>query len=312
MVYLSMNGICLYQSVICRRPIKIDFLTEYVCPVSHKYLKPHIMKTGIIIPCYNEEKRLNQEAFISFINENHDYHLCFVNDGSKDNTLAVLNAMKDRAPRAISIVDVKKNSGKATAVRAGARFLYSMSNISHIGFVDADLSTDFRDFKDLVTTLKRDNKLVVFGSRNTGGGTIERNFFRGVFSQFVKQFILLILGLPIRDTQCGAKVFKREIVPVVYKEAFVSKWLFDVEIFLRLKNYFGKDQVMNTIFEQPLMRWVHVDDSKLGMKDALEIPGRLAQIWFNYSFVNKTILTRTSYGGDFQMDVATPEFSVAA
>lgn len=127
------------------------------------------MKTGIIIPCYNEEKRLDTQAFVSFTREHSDYHLCFVNDGSKDNTLQVLYAMKAQVPQGISIVDVKKNSGKATAVRAGARFLFSMPEIAHIGFMDADLSTDFRDFKDLVKTLKRENKLVVFGSRNAQG-----------------------------------------------------------------------------------------------------------------------------------------------
>lgn len=271
------------------------------------------MKTGIIIPCYNEEKRLDQKAFISFIKENDDYHLCFVNDGSNDKTLEVLYVMKEQAPNAISIVDVKKNSGKATAVRAGARFLYNKPNIANIGFMDADLSTDFRDFKDLVHTLEKENKLVVFGSRNAlGSGAIERNFMRNMFSKFVKQFILLILGLPIRDTQCGAKVFVRSIVPVAYEEAFVSKWLFDVEIFLRLKKFLGKEHTMKNIFEQPLMRWVHADDSKLGMRDALEIPGRLAQIWLNYNITNSHNLALQSPNAAFELDTTNQEFSIAA
>ncbi|WP_405202285.1 dolichyl-phosphate beta-glucosyltransferase [Dokdonia sp. LLG6352-1] len=269
------------------------------------------MKTGIIIPCYNEEKRLNTEAFVKFIKENRDYHLCFVNDGSKDKTLEVLYSMKEQAPNAISIVDVKKNSGKATAVRAGARFLYSKSTISTIGFMDADLSTDFRDFKDLVKTLNTEGKLVVFGSRNAlGSGEIERNFMRNMFSKFVKQFILLILGLPIRDTQCGAKVFTRSIVPAVYDNAFTSRWLFDVEIFLRLKKYLGKENTMNNIFEQPLMRWVHVDDSKLGMKDALQIPMNLTQIWFNYAVKNNAAVKVIPT--EFALDTMTPELSIAA
>jgi len=271
------------------------------------------MKTGIIIPCYNEEKRLNQDAFVSFILENEDYHLCFVNDGSKDKTLDVLHTMKDQAPGAISIIDVKKNSGKATAVRAGARFLYSQPYISNIGFMDADLSTDFRDFKDLVKTLKQDDKMVVFGSRNAADSrNIERNFMRNVFSKFVKRFILLILGLPIRDTQCGAKVFKRNIVPVVYDDAFVSRWLFDVEIFLRLKKHLGKKETIKSIFEQPLMRWVHVDDSKLGMTDALKIPVNLAQIWMNYSILNRYDAVSNAEVRVFELEANTPELAIAA
>ncbi len=271
------------------------------------------MKTGIIIPCYNEEKRLNQEAFTSFIAENKGYHLCFVNDGSKDNTLEVLHKMKNQAPAHISIVDMKKNSGKATAVRAGVRFLYNQADIENIGFMDADLSTDFRDFKDLVKTLERDEKLVVFGSRNLGGGGgIERNVMRNIFSKFIKQFILVILGLPIRDTQCGAKVFKKSIVPVVYSTPFISRWLFDVEIFLRLKKHLGKENTMKNIIEQPLMRWVHVDDSKLGMRDALEIPGRLAHIWLNYTLINKFVIDETSFTQSLLLQNTTQEFSIAA
>ena len=271
------------------------------------------MKTGIIIPCYNEEKRLNQEAFVSFILENADYHLCFVNDGSKDKTLEVLHSMKAQAPQAISIVDVKKNSGKATAVRAGARFLYSLPHIANIGFMDADLSTDFRDFEDLVKTLKEDDKMVVFGSRNAiGSGTIERNFFRNIFSKFVKQFILLILGLPIRDTQCGAKVFTRSIIPVIYDDAFVSRWLFDVEIFLRLKKHLGRERTIKNIFEQPLMRWVHVDDSKLGMVDALKIPANLAQIWLNYTVSNRYGAVSKNQTPIFTLETNTPELAIAA
>jgi len=242
------------------------------------------MKTGIIIPCYNEEKRLDQDAFIQFINTNEDYHICFVNDGSKDKTLDVLKSIKARTSNTMSIVDCRKNRGKAAAVRAGVRYLYSKNEVGQIGFMDADLSTDFKDFKDLVQTLEtQENLYMVFGSRNSGGAGIERDFFRDLLSKFVKQFILLILGMPIRDTQCGAKVFVRSIVPVIYADAFTSKWLFDVEMFLRLKRHLGSKNVMSHIQEQPLMRWVHVDDSKLGLKDSLEIPFRLAQIWVNYA-----------------------------
>jgi len=270
------------------------------------------MKTGIIIPCYNEEKRLNQEAFVRFAQEHEDYHLCFVNDGSKDRTLHVLNRMRAQAPSGISIVDVKKNSGKATAVRAGARYLYTLDEIAYIGFMDADLSTDFRDFKDLVTTLKRERVSMVFGSRNSGGGGIERNFMRSLFSNFIKQFILLILGLPIRDTQCGAKVFTRDIIPVLYEQGFVSKWLFDVEIFLRLKTYLGKEQTLKQIIEQPLMRWVHVDDSRLGMKDAIEIPGKLAQIWLTYAMPGLMQASIPAAEPAFAVYAGVPELRVAA
>jgi glycosyltransferase involved in cell wall biosynthesis len=245
------------------------------------------MKTGIIIPCYNEAERLDTLAFVNFILSEEDYHLCFVNDGSKDNTLEVLENIQRECPNQVSVIDVKNNKGKAEAVRAGARYLYNQNEVEFIGFIDADLSTDFRDFKKLVQSLKDDSMLeLVYGSRRKGG-EIKRNFFRELLSNAIKSIIYLILGLPIEDTQCGAKVFRRSIIPVAYDKSFKTRWLFDVEIFIRLKHKFGKKTIMEVTQEQALERWIHVEDSKLGLKDSLMIPYKLMTIWLVYSFAYK-------------------------
>ena len=104
--------------------------------------------------------------------------------------------------------------------------------------------------------------------------------------------VFFILRLPIEDTQCGAKVFRARLVPVLFKRNFFSRWLFDVEMFLRMKRHFGKVVILNKIYEQPLQRWVHMEDSKLGIKDSLEIPYRLLSIWFNYN-----VLQNLKYSG---------------
>ncbi len=57
-----------------------------------------MQKTGIVIPCYNEENRLPQDAFIVFLKENPNYFICFVNDGSKDKTLSVLYDLQKMLP----------------------------------------------------------------------------------------------------------------------------------------------------------------------------------------------------------------------
>ena len=243
------------------------------------------MKTGLIIPCYNEEKRLNVNAFIDFISQENEYHICFVNDGSKDKTVKVLKEIQDTNPLKVSIIDIKKNTGKAAAVRAGARYLYSKGNIQYIGFIDADLSTDFEDFGELLKTLKTNNELsFVFGSRaKNASEAIEKDKIRAIISKVINLLIVFILGLSIGDTQCGAKVFRAALVPVMFDKAFFSRWLFDVEMFIRLKRHMGKNEIVKSIFEQPLKRWIHMEDSKLGLKDSLEIPYRLLSIWYNYN-----------------------------
>ncbi|NER12763.1 glycosyltransferase [Leptobacterium flavescens] len=246
------------------------------------------MKAGIITPCYNEENKLQIETYIRFIRTNDNYHLCLVNDGSSDKTSEVLKQIKKAAPQRVSVIDLKENRGKATAVSVGAKYLYEQTDVDYIGYLNADLSTDFNDFDQLVSMLDKTGKLsMVFGSRGYGEGNRESNFIRKFFSIIIKFLVYFTLRLPIEDAQCGAKVFRRNIVPVVFSNPFLCRWLFDVEIFIRLKEYFGRHYVMEKIKEQPLERWVHADDPKLGMKDALQLPYRLLNIGFNYHLINK-------------------------
>ncbi|MEH6778432.1 hypothetical protein [Maribacter arcticus] len=88
--------------------------------------------------------------------------------------------------------------------------------------------------------------------------------------------------MPFKDTQCGAKVMDREIASKMFNKKFITKWLFDVELFMRIKRYFGKTEVKKRICEQPLKRWIHADGSKLSIKDSVKKVGQLAQIAIHY------------------------------
>ncbi|MBT8190805.1 MAG: glycosyltransferase family 2 protein [Bacteroidia bacterium] len=243
------------------------------------------MKNGIIVPCYNEAQRLPLEQFESFINNNEDYLLCFVNDGSKDNTLECLQDFSKNNPERIRVYDMPQNGGKAEAVRAGVHYLLDHTNVDTIGFLDADLSTDFADYTNLVNELSRDaSKKLVFGSRESNEeNQIERNGFRNIISFVIGILIRAILKLPIKDSQCGAKVFKRDAARYCFNQSFVTRWLFDVELFIRMKKAYGKKETIKLIKEVPLKRWVHVDGSKIGLKDSLVIPSQLLSIALTYN-----------------------------
>ena len=88
--------------------------------------------------------------------------------------------------------------------------------------------------------------------------------------------------MPFNDTQCGAKIMRKEIIPLLFTKPFITKWIFDVEIFMRMRKHYGKTKVQQYICEQPLKRWIHADGSKLSMKDSVKIVGQLAQIAFTY------------------------------
>lgn len=242
------------------------------------------MKNSIVIPCYNEADRLDTNAFMNFAKNNPDYALCFVNDGSSDGTSYIISCMS-KLVNNIFFVDLEENVGKAEAVRQGVHFLLQISSVKNVGFIDADLSTDFKDYTRLVNRLETGNESVVIGSRKMITDEIERNPIRLFLSAVVGFIIHFILGLPIKDTQCGAKVFDRRSAMISFNKGFLTRWLFDVEVFLRLKMYYGRSVIMNKLVEMPLNRWEDVDGSKLGFKDSLMIPLQLIKIAYSYAFM---------------------------
>ncbi|WP_339628173.1 response regulator [uncultured Maribacter sp.] len=238
---------------------------------------------GVVIPCYNEEERLLSTEFKDFAHKNLGYHLCFVNDGSTDKTLEVLEKLKKGSESNISIYNCEQNGGKAEAVRQGMLHLAKDEQLDYIGFLDADLSTDFRDFDDLVETLDQSNFKIVSGSRMSRmGANITKESARKIISMTINLIIRTILRMPFNDTQCGAKVMDRSVVPLLFDKPFITKWLFDVEMFIRMRKHYGKTEAKKIICEQPLKRWIHADGSKLSMKDSVKIVGQLAKIAFVY------------------------------
>ncbi|WP_103071762.1 response regulator [Aquimarina sediminis] len=244
---------------------------------------------GVVIPCYNEETRILSKEFTDFAHSNLGYHLCFVNDGSTDNTLEVLKKLSKGREDNISVYNCVKNGGKGEAVRQGVLHLAKDSQLDYIGYLDADLSTDFKDFDDLVKTIESSKFKIVSGSRMSRmGANITKESARKIISKTINLIIRNILNMSFNDTQCGAKIMDREIANEMFREKFITKWLFDVEIFMKMRKFYGKEKAVSYICEQPLKRWVHADGSKLSMKDSIKIVGQLAQIAYYYNFKIKS------------------------
>ncbi|TXE14996.1 response regulator [Seonamhaeicola algicola] len=238
---------------------------------------------GVVIPCYNEEERLLSKEFTDYIQKHTGYHLCFVNDGSKDGTLEVLNNLRKGREDFITVYDCEKNGGKAEAVRLGMLHMAKKEDLDYIGFLDADLSTDLSDFDDLVTTIENSNFKIVSGSRiSRMGANITKESARKIISMTINYIIRKILGMNFKDTQCGAKIFSKDVIQIAFREKFVTQWIFDVEIFKRMAGYFGTEKAKSLICEQPLKRWIHADGSKLSMKDSIKIVMQLGQIAWVY------------------------------
>ncbi len=238
----------------------------------------------IIIPCYNEEKRLPINHLGEFLNSNKDYHLCFVNDGSTDNTLQILNQLVSQFEENIFILNLPRNSGKAEAVRQGMLFCSQKRMFDYIAYLDADLSTPIDEINLLLKSIKNlENGILVIGSRvKRLGAKIDRKFSRHLYGRIFATLASNLLRMPVYDTQCGAKLFVSTIVSQVFNNPFISRWLFDVEILFRMKKIYGTDKLLQIIAEQPLHTWIEVGDSKISLLYFIKAPLELFKIYFKY------------------------------
>jgi dolichyl-phosphate beta-glucosyltransferase len=211
-------------------------------------------KTCLIIPCYNEEKRLCLDKFV----EKNTVYYIFVNDGSTDNTSQLI---RKNLRNNFYLLDLEKNVGKGEAIRLGVEYIRTLSiyeTIEWLGFWDADLSTPLTELDNFFKySLNFDKEVsAIFGSRIYKlGSTIERSFFRHILGRSFASIIGFVFNLKSYDSQCGAKLFRKSVIEIIFGEPFISKWIFDIEIIMRLKD--------NCIIEYPLMSWKDVKESKL-------------------------------------------------
>lgn len=238
------------------------------------------MKTCIIIPCYNEEKRLPKKEFIDFIKEN-NIDFCFANDGSTDSTFKILNSIKEKESSKVLVFNFNKNEGKGETVRKSILKLYD--NYDLIGYFDADLATPLFEIKNLKKQFANNKKLLfVMGSRfKRLGSVIDRKFNRFLFGRFFATIIsFFVLKIPVYDTQCGAKLFSTNISKSLFEQKFVTKWIFDVELLLRLKKV---SNIFNdVVLEYPLLKWIEKGGSKIKFIEFIKFPIEIYKIYITY------------------------------
>ena len=200
------------------------------------------MSLNIIIPCYNESMRLPVNKYLDFLKLNKKVKIIFVNDGSTDKTKNLVNKLFNKFPEQIKILSYEKNKGKGNAVRDGFLYAVRQNMNGNLAYLDADLSTSLEECK-LLSKKINDKIKFVFGSRiRKSNNVIKRKFHRFVIGRSIATIISSILGVSVYDTQCGCKIIDQKLVNKSFSEVFSSRWLFDVEIFLRLINFYGKDK----------------------------------------------------------------------
>lgn len=216
-------------------------------------------KIAIIIPAYNEEKRIGPtlEAYLSYFN-----NLVKIKNINKFKIIVVLNACTDNTSQIVDKFKSEnleklnfKRGGKGFAVIEGFKHALN-KNYELIGFVDADMSTNPQELYALVKGMKNNDATIasryIFGSKLTPKNT----FLRILASRVYNLFIRAILFIPFRDTQCGAKMFKRNSIEKIIKKVGMTSWAFDIEILYLLNKEGFRIKEIPTI-------WSNKDYSKI-------------------------------------------------
>lgn len=221
------------------------------------------MNVCIVIPAFNEAEKLDIMAYQKFLMEQPSCSIVFVNDSSTDDTLAILNKLHNQSPEQCFVISNDINLGKAASVRNGMLFSFANCPAKKYAYLDADLATSLEECLSVANTVK-DQVLFSFGSRIlTVDANIQRKAYRHYIGRLVATAISNTLRLEVYDTQCGCKVFEDKLCQKLFEEAFISRWLFDVEIFFRAIKKIGRSKIIDKIHEQPLKRWVDKGDSKV-------------------------------------------------
>jgi len=232
----------------------------------------------LVVPCFNEEQRLDVETFRSFSLPGQHLEFLFVNDGSTDGTQRVLEALRDSNPRRFSVLSLERNSGKAEAVRRGIDAAIDRAP-DFTGFWDADLATPLTEVTGLLSVFESRREIqMVFGARvRLLGREISRNASRHYIGRLGATLISQTLGLAVYDTQCGAKLFRvSDVLRTVFGKPFLSSWIFDVEIIARFLELWGRDALVGAVYEYPVTQWRDVKGSKVKSRDFLRA---LRDLW---------------------------------
>lgn len=197
------------------------------------------MKISIIIPAYNEEKRIRKtlEEYASYFRkktgrEIENFEILVVLNACRDNTLKIVEECRNKFSE-INYINFEQG-GKGLAIIEGFRRSIK-KDFDLIGFVDADMATSPDAFFNMIN--KIGNYDGIIASRYIKGAIIKpkRTLRRYLASRMFNFIIRTTIGLKFKDTQCGAKLFRRTAIEGVIEDIGTTKWAFDVDLIYKIK-----------------------------------------------------------------------------
>jgi len=229
---------------------------------------------SIVIPAYNEGARIGStlNKVAACIGERGwSAEVLVVNDGSRDDTAAIVRNFAEREP-VVRLIENPANCGKGYSVRNG--MLQATGEI--VMFTDADLSAPIEEAELLFRAI-REGADIAIGSRwlDRDRQTIHQPLYRQFFGRCFNALTRLVMGLPFADTQCGFKAFRHSAAQTVFQLQRIERWGFDPELlFIAMKRGY-------TVREVPVT-WGHDERSRISyLRDGFKMLEEILRIRWN-------------------------------
>lgn len=200
-------------------------------------MKMKLKKTAIIIPAYNEEKRISRTlatyyGFFKVLKNKReiDFKIIVIINNTTDKTEEIVKKYCKRY-REISYLNFKQG-GKGFAVIEGFKEALRQ-DFELLGFVDADMATMPEAFYELIKNIVGYDGVIA--SRGLKESRVNTSFTRKLTNRGFNFVVRSLLFLPYRDSQCGAKLFTKKAIESVINELGITNWAFDVDLLYKLR-----------------------------------------------------------------------------
>jgi glycosyltransferase involved in cell wall biosynthesis len=233
-------------------------------------------KISVIIPCFNEQRTIfkNAKIIYEYLSRNFsDFEIIAVNDGSRDDTLGELKKLETLV--ILRVIDNSKNEGKGKVVRDG--FLASSKELAM--FLDADLAIPIEELEKFIAEIKNGADIVIASRFIPGLRLLEPViWYRKIMERIFRTIRMIIINnYDIKDTQCGFKVFKREVVEQLFPQLKINRFAFDSEIVFLARKMKFKIKELPITLQNPQKSSVRI------YRDSLNMIEDLIRIRMNFS-----------------------------
>ncbi len=240
-----------------------------------------MLEVSIVIPAYNEKLRLPSTLRALLEAQARGalvpariHEILIVDDGSRDGTLEAI-PKEVEASGLIRTFRLEPNHGKGAAIRKGL----AQATGEWVLIADADQATPWNQLAVLAKAQEETRADIVIGSRGLSGSQLIRrqNRVRETLGKLFNRFIVMLTGLPFKDTQCGFKLMRRSGVAAFLYRLRINRFAWDVEFLMRAR------RAELSIIETPVV-WSHQEGSKIRpFRDGLRMVVDFALIRFAMS-----------------------------